>query len=56
MRKKFNEYVQMFKPNVEEISAKRNLSKEEREYLIQRLVMRRFTRYYGVEMELIPWK
>ena len=46
MRKKFNEYVQMFKPNVEEVSAKRNLSKEEREYLIQRLVMRRFTRYY----------
>lgn len=56
MRKLFWEYADLLRPRVRRRMKKHQLSDSEASYLLQRLVMRRLTRYYGVRMELIPWE
>ncbi|MBR4888398.1 MAG: hypothetical protein IKU17_04560 [Clostridia bacterium] len=56
MRKLFWEYANLLRPRVRRRMERQQLSDSEASYLLQRLVMHRLTRYYGVRMELIPWR
>ncbi len=56
MRKLFLEYRELFRLHIGKRVKQNKITKNDAEYLAQRLIMRRLTRYYGVRMELIPWE